>query len=306
MTSSRRRRPPPPPRPVRERLDRRPRVGPPAATRSSAVRERPRGFSAGASMVSVSGAVFFVAPDPRRPRRLRERVPVLPVPARSSSGNASSRWVSGVASLGASSSAPRSAVASGPEAPAAFARVGVDPLPLPLRPRPPRLRRRLAGAAGLVSPSVAVVVTGPSCSSAFGFDRAGALVSFSVDAVDLGVDALDLGLAPADLGDEDPWAPGVSPLGRWPVDPWAGAASVSAVESVFVVVDDPPPRPPRPRPPRLRRRLGAPVPEIPVPEADSASEPGPGSDPEAPVSDGRAVVRVTAASVVTGDSWFMR
>jgi hypothetical protein len=75
--------------------------------------------------------------------------------------------------------------------------------------------------AVVVSPSVAVVVPGPSCSSAFGVDRAGALVAglfvvavvFLVDAVDLEVDALDLGLAAVDFDVEDAGGPDFSTPG---------------------------------------------------------------------------------------------
>jgi hypothetical protein len=307
--SSRRRRPPT--RPVRDRLDRSPRVGPPAATRSSAVRERPRGFSGGASVVSA--AAFLVAPDPRRPRRPRERVLALRVSARPASGSASSRWVSGVASRGASSPASRSAEAAEPESRVALAAAGVDPAPPPPpRPRPPRLRRRLAGAAAVVSPSFAVAATGVSSSSAPGFDRAGALVAaLFATATDAEPDARPLGLAAVELGDGDGSAPDVSPFGRRSEDCCWAAGSVSTVEAALVDLDaSPEPRPPRPRPPRLRRLLfapvpGAPGPAVPAPEAGSTPEPEPGSDP-APVSSGCAVVRVTAASVVTGDSWFMR
>ena len=311
--SSRRRRPPT--RPVRERLDLRPRVGPPSATRSSTVRGRPRGFPIGASIVSA--AASFVAPDPRRPRRPRERVPVLRVSARPASGNASSRWVSAVASRGASSEASRSAEDAEPESPVALAPAGVDPAPPPRpRPRPPRLRRRLAGAAVAVPSSVAVVLPDLSSPSAPDFDRAGASVAALFAAVaDAEPDALALGLAAVELGDGDRLAPDVSPFGRRSEDFCWAAGSVSAAEAALVDVDAPPPaprppRPPRPRPPRLRRLLVAPVPGppgpgVPAPEAGSAPEPDPGSDP-APASGGWAVVRVTAASVVTGDSWFIR
>ncbi len=95
-TVSSRRRRPPPTRPVRERLERKPLVGPPASTCSSVVLARVR-RGAAVSVVDSIGrslpcalAARFVAPEPRRPRRLRAPVEGAGAP----SGRASSRWVS--------------------------------------------------------------------------------------------------------------------------------------------------------------------------------------------------------------------
>ena len=153
INGSRRRRPSP--RPVRERLERTPRVGPPAATRSSAVIVfglafcvRPSALppsslarlSALSSLEVCSPSPVFDAPLPRDPRRRRrDAEEVEEAPGWSpTSGRASSRWVSGVSLRGASSSAPTSRVSVEVAEP-------VDALPERPRPRPPR-RRRFLGA----------------------------------------------------------------------------------------------------------------------------------------------------------------
>ena len=150
IDGSRRRRPSP--LPVRERLDRTPLVGPPAATRSSAVIVfglafcvRPSALppsslarlSALSPLEVCSPSPVFDAPLPRDPRRRRREVEEAPGWS-PTSGRASSRWVSGVSLRGASSSAPTSWVSVEVAEP-------VDAPPERPRPRPPR-RRRFLGA----------------------------------------------------------------------------------------------------------------------------------------------------------------
>ena len=118
---SRRRRPS---RPVRLRVFRMPRVGPPAATCSSIV-------------LGFDGFRCVVSPPPWPPLwPLRRRR--WPLPVASTSGVASSRWVAAV-------SPARPSVSS------ASTVVGF----FPPRPRPPRRRRRFFGPVGELSPSAA-------------------------------------------------------------------------------------------------------------------------------------------------------
>ena len=118
---SRRRRPS---RPVRLRVVRMPRVGPPAATCSSIV----LGFDGFRCVVSPP-----LWPPPWPPRRRR-----WPLPVASTSGVASSRWVAAVSP-------------ARPSASSASTVVGF----FPPRPRPPRRRRRFFGPVGELSPSAA-------------------------------------------------------------------------------------------------------------------------------------------------------
>ena len=324
IVSSRRRRPPPT-RPVRERLERRPLVGPPASTCSSVERVRVRCRVAPGSLAGPlsdvlarvfarvlagvlagvldgaaadgsleSPAVFFVAPEPRRPRRRRAPVDVLG-PA---SGIASSCWVSTVESIGASSPAPMSLSSFGTGR-AGFAAVDVvagrTPPPLP-RPRPPRLRRRFGAVdVGPLSPSVGT--SGASETSALSAAGRARGVAFGVDR---GADLGERGVALA--GDSPSSVEGAS--GRSSVVP-AGASAVAP--DPLAVPPDPPP--PLPLPPRLRGRLGAPGL---VGSPDGASDGFPRAS-GVPTICGvprwnalRSGLTVVAVSAATGLSWFIR